>query len=354
MDFRVRDRDAPISPEGIIFRVYGYLHPPNSCLCDVEYAHSSIYQSKDPRSPRISSKYGTFYKFYADGGLNFVKKNYPQYLIYYNPLNCDQVGIKKDQIKELRKPDEKLKNIISKDPPDKLIELLMDILEIIQDHSGLKPHRFGIFGSILHDFYHLKYSDIDLIIYGKKSLEELRTVLLDFYSDKSFPIKNEFDENPANITPKHWYFKNYSIKEYLKYQKKKGIYSIIKSKKFDRKVKIEFEPVKNWSEIGIYDQYLEIKKVGWIKAVGRILDNSECFFIGGTCPIEIENILNGPKVGDITQITNFVEEFRGQLDTDEKFVVEGNLEKVITQSKTFYQITLTYGPNYDHQVLKKY
>ncbi|MHA1271237.1 MAG: nucleotidyltransferase domain-containing protein [Candidatus Helarchaeota archaeon] len=352
--FKVRDRDAPISPEGIIFRAYGYYHPPNSCICDVEYAHSRIYQSKDPRAPRISKTEGTFYKFYADGGLNFVKEKYPQYLIFYDPLQNKQVGIEKSQMKELRKPDDKLKTLYSNDPPDLLIELLIEILEIIQDHSQLKSKDFGIFGSILHEFYHLNYSDIDFIIYGKKNLIELREVLDDFYNDKNFPFKNEFENISSETIPKHWYFKNYSIKEYIEYQKRKIIYAIHKSKKFKRSIKLEFEPVKNWNEIiEKYDTSLKIERVGWISAIGRIIDDSNGYYIGGICPVEIEKVIKGPKVDNIIQIVNYIEEFRGQLISDDSFIIEGNLEQVIEKDSKYYQITLTYGKNYDYQVLKK-
>jgi predicted nucleotidyltransferase len=352
--FRIRDRDAPLSPEGIIFRVYGYNHPKNACLCDVEYANSRIYNSKDPRAPRFAKDGENYYKFYADGGLNFVKHNYPQYLIFYPPFQNNQVGIKKNQMKELRQPDKKLKEILSNDPPDRLIELTMHIFELIEDHSTLKRQFFGVFGSILHDFYHLDYSDIDLIIYGKKNLEKFREVMSDFYSDNSFPINNEFDGPAANITPRHWYYKNYSVQEYLKYQRQKLIYATIKSKKMNRIVKIEFEPVKTWNEIREKNiENLRIEKVGWIRASGRIIDGSNGFYIGGSYSVAIDKILEGPKIDGIEKIVNYLEEYRGQLRDDEKFLVEGNLEKVITPRDEFHQITLTYGPNYDDQVLKK-
>jgi len=353
-EFRVRDRDAPISPEGIIFRAYGYKHPRESCICDVEYADSSIYQSEDPRAPR-SSTTGKYYKFYADGGLNFVKEKFPQYLIFHEPLQRKLVGIKKSQMKELRRPDKKLNEILKLNPPDPLIEVLFDILELIKAHSQLIPSNFGIFGSILHDFYNLDYSDIDLIIYGRKNLAELRELLSDFYMDESFPISNEFDKPASQTTPGHWYFTNYSVKEYLKYQRVKRIYAVIKSKKIPRTVKIEFEPVKNWTEITEkYDTQTRIQPIGWVRAVGRILDDANGFFMEAGYPIEIEKILEGPKIDEITKILSYVEEFRGQLSTDDRFIVEGNLEKVTSPKNEYYQITLTYGPNYYKQMLKKY
>ncbi len=41
-----------------------------------------------------------------------------------------------------------------------------------------------------------------------------------------------------------------------------------------------------------------------------------------------------------------------QAHRDEEVYVEGNLEQVTSSTKTFHQITLTYGPRYYEQVLK--
>ncbi|MFX1295329.1 MAG: hypothetical protein ACFFD2_10815, partial [Promethearchaeota archaeon] len=88
---KYRDRDAPVTKEGIIFRTFGYTHPLNACFCDVEYAPNTIYQTSDPRAMRFlyrdpSDSKGvgaTYYKFYFDGGLKFIKRNYPQYQILH-------------------------------------------------------------------------------------------------------------------------------------------------------------------------------------------------------------------------------------------------------------------------------
>jgi hypothetical protein len=47
-----------------------------------------------------------------------------------------------------------------------------------------------------------------------------------------------------------------------------------------------------------------------------------------------------------------MEEFRQQVQKDETVIVEGNLEKVESQSGSFWQVTLTYCLRYYEQVLK--
>jgi len=120
---KVRDRDALVTREGIIFRVYGYDHPPNSCVCDVEYAPETIYRTDDPRAIRNGKKI-KYYKFYFDGGLKFVRDHFPQYQVFYAPLRRKLVGLSEEQILELRRPDEKLAVLFNSDQDDPLLRTM--------------------------------------------------------------------------------------------------------------------------------------------------------------------------------------------------------------------------------------
>ncbi len=350
-----------MTKEGLIFRTYGYTHPPNAAFCDVEYAPETIYQSSDPRAIRqlyrgpfdgkgVGQRY---FKFYFDGGLRYVKEQFPQYQLLHQALNTKLVGIQTPV--EIRRPDEKLRQILQTPPRDELIKTLTEIINLVQDHSQLKTRQFGVFGSILHDFYHVDYSDVDLIVYGRRALRELRDTLADFYQQPSFPIQNEFKGWDYRSSTKHWHFKKYSIQEYPHYDYRKLIYATIESKGSPRSIKIEFEPVKKWDEIvNNYSNQVQIERVGWIEAIAEVTDDRDAFFMESTYGIEILEILEGPQNYDIQQIVSFVEEFRGQVRRDEQIFVAGNVEKFTLSQGDFYQITLSYGPNYYDQVLKCY
>ena len=348
---KLRDRDAIIPKEGIIFRVYGYFHPPEGYVCDVEYAPEKIYRSKDSRAPRrLGSK--TFYKFYADEGLKFVMENFPEYTLFYRPLQKELVGVRKELIAEIRRPEEKLQKMLVKEPTDKLLFSLQDLLSLTTSSAGLSTENFGVFGSLLHDFYNPELSDLDLTIYGKENLQRLREALKEIYAEADSPLKNEFEDERV-MEGKHWRFKNYSVKEFLWHQHRKLIYAIFDCRVADRKVKVEFEPIKDWSEIrNEYETTRQIVNEGWIRAVAKVLDDEENAFMPSIYPIEILEVLEGPKVDDIRRIISYVEEFRMQAWKDETVYVEGNLERVEMKNEVFHQITLTYGPRYYEQTLK--
>ena len=75
-NLKLRDRDAIETAEGLIFRVFGYSHPPDAYICDAEYASAKIFTSKDPRAPR-TGRNKLYYKFYNDEGMKLVAKKYP-------------------------------------------------------------------------------------------------------------------------------------------------------------------------------------------------------------------------------------------------------------------------------------
>jgi predicted nucleotidyltransferase len=345
---KLRDRDSIVTEDGIIFRVYGYNHPPNGYVCDPEYASTNIFKSLNPRARRGKNA-PLYYKFFADEGLKLILKEYPQYTIFYEPLQKQLVGINTEDIKETRRPETGFQQLIAKEPKDALHKAFHDLHRLVSSRSGLPESKFGVFGSLLHGFYHPKFSDIDLIVYSREGLKKLCEALADLYREGDV-LCNEFDSMKA-VEGKNWMFVNYTLKDYLWHQRRKLIYGYFKTK--GRVVKAEFEPVKKWDEIrNEYSKDTRITNAGWIKAVVKVTDDQDAPFIPSIYPIDVVEVLEGPKVDEVKRIFSYMEEFRMQAKQDERILVEGNLEKVVTGNKTFHQITLTYGPRYYEQTLK--
>ena len=350
---KLRDRDAVLTKEGLIFRVYGYLHPPEAIICDPEYASASIFRSEDSRAIRQKKKQ-IFYKFFEDQGLMFVRNNYPQYTVWHSALQTRLVGVHLNQIAKTRRPDITIKRLLSAQPHDSLHRAMQKLIELMFQRAGLPRSNFGLFGSILHGFHHPQFSDLDLIIYGRDKLRRLRETLETMYKEKPSPVRNEFGtEDVVSEKAKRWRFLNYSPKDYFLHQQKKLIYAVYQDEEQGRFIKTEFEPVKEWSEIlGEYNSETRILKKGWIKAVARVTGDSDAAFMPSIYDVELNRVLEGEQADEVKQIVSYVEEFRMQAERGEEVYVEGNLEKVVTPAKTFHQITLTYGPRYYEQVLK--
>jgi predicted nucleotidyltransferase len=320
-------------------------------VCDAEYASAKIFTSKDPRAPRTG---GTqlFYKFYDDEGLKLVFNRYPQYTFFHEMLGQKVVGVNQADVAEARKPEERLKVLIETSPKDELIDAMQRALSITQRSSGLSVDDFGVFGSMLHGFHHPKFSDIDLVIYGKKENAKIRETLAALYADDASGFRNEFGTDEA-MRGKRWRFTNYSVKDFIWHQKRKQIYGLFDDES-GRLIKAEFEPVKAWSEItSEYDPETRILRKGWVKIKARVVDDADAPFIPSVYAIEPLEILSGTRDAlEAVRVFSYMEEFRLQARRDETVYVEGNLEEVVSPKGSFRQVTLTYCPRYYEQVLK--
>jgi predicted nucleotidyltransferase len=348
----LRDRDGILTREGLIFRVFGYSHPPKAYLCDAEYASAKIFASIDPRSPRKGAD-DLFYKFYNDEGLKLIFNRYPHYTILHKMLGQKVVGILKADIAKVRKPEERLQALIKAGAEDELEDAMQRVLKIVLHRSGLSVENFGVFGSMLYGFHHPKYSDIDLLIYGKKENERLRETLEALYADCASGFKNEFGSEAA-MAGKRWLFKNLTIKEFLWHQKRKQIYGLFDDEMSKRVIKVEFEPVKAWDEIkSEYDPEACIVQKGWVRIKARVTVDSDGPFIPSIYGIEPLEILSGADDAlEAVRVFSYMEEFRQQAQKDETVIIEGNLEELISSKGSSHQITLTYCPRYYEQVLK--
>jgi predicted nucleotidyltransferase len=309
-----------------------------------------VFKSTNPRARRGEDE-PVYYKFFADEGLKLVYDMFPQYTVFYEPLQKCLVGVNEEDILEVRRPDVGLKEVLAKEPDDVLLKALQDLFARVSSQSGLSEEDFGVFGSLLHGFYHPSFSDLDFIVYGKENMDRLCEALETLYREDP-SLRNEFDHMKA-VEAKDWKFINYSLEEYLWHQRRKMIYAYFDSRDAGRVVKAEFEPVKTWTEnVNEFNNFARISHVDWIKAVAEITDDKDAPFIPSVYQIDIKEILEGPKVDHITRICSYMEEFRMQAKQGEKVLVEGNLEKVVDGTNIFHQITLSYGPRYYEQTLK--
>lgn len=349
---RLRDRDAIITKEGLIFRVFGYSHPPSAYICDVEYAPETIFKSTDPRAFRNRGQ-EAFYKFYANEGWNFIQSKAPRYMIPCEMLGRKVVGVNYSDIVEIRKPDVEFRKLVNNETGDGLLGAMRDVQEVMGQSSGLPIEDFGVFGSLLHSFHNPMFSDIDLTIYGRRNAEKLRDTLRELYKTDSSRFRNEF-ETTQSIRKKNWHFQNFSLEEYVWHQRRKLIYALFADEKTGRTIKTEFEPVKNWKEISNeYNSRTKISPRGWTRMLACIKEDFDVSFIPSVYTIEPLNVLEGTREAqEVSQIVSYMEEFRMQAVKDETVYVEGNLEEVTTPKGSFYQIALTCCPRYYEQVLK--
>jgi predicted nucleotidyltransferase len=349
---RLRDRDAIVTREGLIFRVLGYSHPSNIYICDVEYAPAEHFRSDNPKALRMKNDHA-FYKFYEDEGWKFLRHSFPRYLIFDEMLQKKIIGVNQVDFMNVMKPDQELQRLAKTKPKDELIASLQNALGLLTERSGLMNKDFGVFGSILCGFHHPRFSDLDFVVYGRNNVAKLRETMLTLYSDSASLFRNEFGSDEP-IKGKRWRFNNFSLKEFVWHQCRKLIYSQFRDEKAKRIIKTELEPVKEWQEISNeYDPRAKIAQKGWVKMYASITGDDDAPFMPSIYEIRPMKILEGSRrASEATRIVSHMEEFRMQVCRGETVYVEGNLEEIETSYRNSVQVSLTYCPRYYEQVLK--
>ncbi|MCW3998182.1 MAG: hypothetical protein NWF10_06400, partial [Candidatus Bathyarchaeota archaeon] len=132
------------------------------------------------------------------------------------------------------------------------------------------------------------------------------------------------------------------------------IYGLFNDTKSGRIIKAEFEPVKKWNEMAPnYEQSDRIFPKGWTRIKARVTSDSDAPFIPSIYEVEPISVIKGSKSAiEVIRVFSYMEEFRQQVRKDETIIVEGNLEEVSSNKRSFHQIALTYCPRYYEQVLK--
>jgi predicted nucleotidyltransferase len=268
-------------------------------------------------------------------------------------LGCKVVGVDGSDVVRVEKPGERLRELMTNHPSDKLVAASNSAIELMLQCSSLSLEDFGVFGSLLHGFHHPNFSDLDFVVYGRDRIRELCQTLQEMYADIDGVFENEFRNDDA-VRDKHWRFLNLSSKEYVWHQRRKLIYALFNDTGTSRIVKTEFEPVKDWKEIvNEYNGDSRICQKGWVKMLARVTDDGEATFIPSVYGIEPLDVMEGAQsANDAVRVVSFVEEFRMQVRVDETILIEGNLEEVVTPRGSSYQVALTYCPRYYEQVLK--
>ena len=351
-EFRLRDRDDIITTGGLIMRVLGYDHPPGAWFCEPLYAPCSIFRSADPRAPRRALDGGLYFKFYGDEGWKFVMTRFPAYRLFHEPLGTYLVGVREGHIRAVRKTDEGLRAFLNSKLDDELSRTLRELLDELMAISSLRLADFGLFGSMLHGFYHPKLSDIDLVIYGLKALREAREALKVLYASGE-RFKNEFGPDWAPSRAE-WPWLNMRSEEFRWHQARKLIYGFFSSQEASRWVKFELEPVRSWPEIrNRYDPRERIRKLGWAVLRAVVSDASGSPFMPAIYGLEDVRFVEKPKGAEEPErVICYVDEFRLQAEEGEEVLMAGWLEEVEGPRSTRYQVVLTYGPRYYEQVLK--
>ena len=158
---QVRTRDFIYSTDGLFFASTNYVHPDDRFISFLRYI-------PDPNGDR--EKEGKRYrKVTSDEAYSYLRENHPDYLYFCDVTNVEMMGVPKDKVAKIIKPEERLAEL--RDAFNKGEELknpeimakLMDVSDFFHYVADIPYENLGISGSILPGLHKEDVSDIDFV-----------------------------------------------------------------------------------------------------------------------------------------------------------------------------------------------
>jgi predicted nucleotidyltransferase len=336
-----RDRDFVESAEGMIFCVIGNVHPVDRVLAYLKYIphFSSNIRTKWSRDGVM---YGRILPYYSAIGvkhtMDYLKKHHPEYIAYDNYRSIELVEVPRSKVKTHFKPEERLREVLSS-PRDELERLALELVEELSDETQVGLDSFGITGSILLKMHSLKYSDIDLVVYGQRNSWIVRDALKELLLNGkkphiSLPKGEVLEEWSREIISHH----ELSLEEAMTlYSKCKWNRAIYKGRPFS------IHPVKLESEVGERWEDKIHRPLGLVKVKARVTDASESIFMPAVYAVDSVKVLEGPSPPrPVTRIVSYEGLYIDLAEPGEEVVAYGKLEEVedLRLGETYCQVTI--------------
>jgi hypothetical protein len=324
----VKDRDFLETKEGYFFCVIGYQHPPDRVISYLKYAPGEVGKAAKIRWFRGETQYGRVMPSYNAMGfaevINYLSLKEPRYIYFDRVFGTPLIGVPKSEVKVHYLPEARLHEITLMGERDALMELLMELVGVLSREANVSRDKFGVLGSILLGIHDVKESDVDLVVYGSKNVvkvkEAIASLLNDPRSDLRRPKGRLLRKWALDVIANH----PLAIDEALKvYQEKlmatrmlfKGRQFSIHAGKLDEEIIEEYG-----SKI--------FRPVSMITVKAKVLDHGESYYLPCTYPVGDVEIVEGPKVDGIKEVTSFEGLYSALVEEGDCITVHGMLEVV--------------------------
>ncbi len=330
-----RDRDFLQTTEGFFFCVVGPLHPPKRVISYFKYvpSESGVWGRGEKKFSRILKNY-TIPNLLET--FRFLEISYPHYLFHSPVDNITLTAVPHQNIKQHFKPEQKLARLRQASQLDPLQEKLIRFTRFLEETSSVPIGSLGITGSLLLDIHQPTFSDLDVTVYGVKNSWALRNVLNE-KRNSEMPIKRLVGK---------------SLEEWCsKKAKQYPLTPTEASKIYERKWNLGFfedtwfsiHPVKLESEIkGEYGQRT-FYPCGQVTIRGVVCDNIDSLFLPSVYQLEDVKILEGPRLGKITEVISYESLYDSLAENGESIVAKGKLERVLERGTSREQYRVLIG-----------
>ncbi len=312
-----KDRDFVETPEGLLFCVVGYLHPPDKCTAYLKYSPAA--EGRWRRQGTAYHRELAYYHAHQVGQtLDTLQAHYPGYIHYCPVRDMTFSMVPHDRVQTYYRPEERLAQLLNA-PADPLEEEVARLIEDIRKAADIPLIDLGITGSILLSIHDPSFSDIDLMIYGREAVNQLRTVVTESHIAGTVPLDESFlagwrqeiaehhnltEQEVHWLVARRWNFMYYGQGRYL-----------------------SLHPVRSDAEIlEVYGEHY-YRDAGVVRLRAIISDAADSIFLPAIYGIEQVKVLEGPAV-EIGEICSYEGLFSQAADVGQEVEAQGKLERL--------------------------
>ena len=312
------DRDFFQTREGMFFCVTGDLHPPGRITAYLKYSPAT--EGKWHSGEHAYRRELDYYHVRnVSKTLDFLSQKHPDYV-----TDCPVRGIRfslipKDCVDRYFDPRHGLAVILA-GPRDPLEQEVCDLVNELTDAAHIPSGSFGLTGSILIGLHNQKWSDIDLLVYGKKSSTAIRSFLNRDNSPEIQKADTQQREQWAKRVSERFHL---SLDTARHFSLRRWNYGFFQNRYFS------IHPVKTASEIS--EQYGDhiYRCAGTAKIRAVISRTDESFFLPATYGVQQVQRLDGSLEGEkIKEIVTHEGLFCDIVDAGQYVEASGKVETV--------------------------
>lgn len=334
---KARTRDFIYTLDDLYFAATSYLHPADRIVSFLRYI---------PHEKGERFKNGARYsKVDSIQAYDFLENNYPQYLYKCENTQKLMMGVPSDRVKQILKPENRLKEIMTKNPSLPLLKKVIKIADTFNKHADIPYNCMGISGSILPGLYDTSNSDIDFVIYGLENHHQARETFNEMKDKEIF--QSISDDYWKKIYKKRIKDSSLSFEEFCWYEKRKNNRGLIQGTLFD------ILATRDWDEINAGDFNKQYEDLGPVYVEAKVTDSLASFDNPAIYEINQVKIIEGYEV-PINQIACFTHTYAGQAFEGEEIIVKGKLEKVIGSDETYRIVVGTTRESIDEYIKLKH
>jgi predicted nucleotidyltransferase len=315
-----RDRDFIETREGLLFTVVGNIHPPGRTLAYLKY-----YPAETGRWSRLGQRFERAIKYYdiphLKETIKLLSSRCPNYIRKDPFLNIVFPAVPEEEVKVYYFPEGRLKAMSMSEDLDLLQRRTVDLARLLSKRSGVSLEKFGVTGSVLVGVHQKEFSDIDLIIYGKRNSHLVKTALQRLFTSKDPQLRRlNGQDSPTPARQSRLRVMN-EIQRRLFYARKWNRGEFMGT---PFSVNPVLEPEDHDERYGLH----KFSPIGIVEAKAVVVDDSESIFLPARYRVSSTEITMGYQAGQVKEIVCYDRDYGDVAVVGETVAVRGKLERV--------------------------